>query len=103
MATFLPLNTISSNHFFFQKTNKIVSAELSIVSRMGLRFEQLYSDAVDEGIALRSEKTGRVSHWYFDSKEYDDEGDLQYYILKPCLDDPVNVTMKDWTMFLFND
>ena len=98
------MNEISTNLFTFNKNEKMVSSELSSLSLVKACFQQLYDDAVDEeGLALFSEKTGRTSHWYFDSKEYNEDGDLLYYVLKPCLDDPVNVGMKGWKMFLFND
>jgi len=49
-------------------------------------------------------KTGKIARFYIDEEKYDGEGDLQFWILKPCTTDiHKNPKLKDVKFIVFND
>ena len=73
--------------------------------RVGVaRFEQLYDDACDTGIAVINPRTGSVTYWYYVAEVHNADGDLTHWILQPtnesCRKHP---GVQCYTMHILND
>lgn len=67
----------------FDLTNGILIAEASDLQWAGLM--QLYDDACDVGIFIRSHKTGKVEAFHFSTCERTPDGeDIAGWLFKPC-------------------
>ena len=92
----LPMTEFSSSRFSFQKDRRQLVAEISDLGNP--RFQAIYSDACDVGIAVRSERTGRVVRFALSRSVCDAEGDVQCWELAPVDPDSGIINMT-----LFND
>lgn len=82
-----------------------VAEKMMIVEHSTLRpqYVQLYDDACDAGIAIRSERTGAITYWYFAEEIKDGEGDLQVTILKPVTETVRKFPhLEGWTVHVLN-
>lgn len=72
-------------------------------SRLGLSLcHPIYDDACDEGIAIRSVKTGRVVRFYLSHIDKDREGDTAGWNFKPISEDARWVPV-DLSVLIIND
>jgi hypothetical protein len=63
----------------------------------------LYDDACDVGFAIKSEKTGRVSTWFF-SEELRDGEEVVGWLYKPTTESVrKNQGLSGYTLTIFND
>jgi hypothetical protein len=68
------------------------------------RFERLYDDACDEGVVLRSPRTGAEVRWYLTETVKDGEDDVLEWKLKPCSESVyTNPSVRDCTLRILND
>lgn len=70
----------SSSKFTHNSRKKLLTADISDISN---KFEQLYDDACDIGIALYNEGTRSVSYWHTGELLKDREGELVGWVLRP--------------------
>lgn len=82
MALLTP-TTLSSSRFTWIAGEQELVAEISDFGR-DFRFGQVYDDACDEGITIRSEHTGRTVVFGMEDVVRDSDGDLLYWLLKPA-------------------
>lgn len=70
----------SSKQFTYRAESKTFS---TFRSDLGIKadqvFGQLYADACDEGILIRSEKTGKIAAYALHHTEIDADGDTQFW------------------------
>ncbi len=99
----LHIDPISTKAFFYSAKDKKFTAEASDLR--GFRLERLTDDACDEGVALKSHKTGAVTRWYMAEEVRDPrENELQAWAFTPTGD-----TVKQYpalhghTLVIFND
>jgi hypothetical protein len=93
----------SSELFTHEPIAKLLTAETSDLGHAV--FQQLYDDACDIGIALRSVKTGNVSRWYLEQDLYDErEHELIGWSLRPTTEsvrkEPL---LSGYRMTIYND
>lgn len=95
------------DNFTHDKGDKSFTIEMSSLAawRPGyFTFDQLYHDAIDEGVALYNPKTGKTTTWFLSKIDYDREGDLRFWLLLPT-----EATVKEfpvligYTLTVFND
>jgi len=95
------LPIISSALLAWSREEKILSGEMSTLQGNGLvAFGRVYTDACDEGLVIRSARTGREVPFAVTHTERRD-GDLVYWDLEP-----VNETGRvifDCRLRIFND
>lgn len=74
-------------------------------STIGFRkLEQLYDDACDVGVVLRSPRTGAVVRWYLTEEVKDGEGDVLEWKFKPCSESVyTNPSVRDCILRIAND
>lgn len=88
---------------YIPETNRFIS-ELSDLNKCP--FIQIYDDACDKGLELRSEKTGSISKWYISNTIYstNEDHELISYELTPIKESvhkfPQLINCK---MIIFND
>jgi hypothetical protein len=64
---------------------------------------QLYDDACDVGIVLRSHTTNKLAHWYLEEEEAVD-GDLLLWKFKPVYETlREQPQLEGWTLIVLND
>jgi hypothetical protein len=93
------MNAYSSNLFDFIPKKQKIYSEMSMLKG----FVQIYEDACDMGLKIRSEKTGDVSTWYImDERRHD--GDIVHWELLP--DEKTlrqSPRLRGWKLIVFND
>lgn len=81
----------------------VLTAEISDLGP-GFRFQLLYDDAMDVGMAVESSKTGNVVHYYLYDTIDTAEGDVSYWILMPTTESIRQYPLcKNTEIMLFND
>ena len=84
--------------------DKTMSCE---ASTLGIRSPeyQLYDDACDVGICLRSHKTGKLASFYvYDVDKDASDEDIYGWHLKPCPESLRKCPeLKGWTVLIIND
>jgi hypothetical protein len=94
----LPMNELPLERFTF-KSGRLVAELSDLGIRAGQNFiQQIWNDACDEGIAIRSHHTNKVERFYFSSTDKDREGDIAGFRFKPC-----NPKCKVQEVLLIND
>src|SRR5580765_2874475 len=68
------------SRFHWNKATKELSAEASDLD--GFRIQQIWDDACDEGICIRSERTGRVERFYLTKIDFH-MGEIAGWFFKP--------------------
>jgi hypothetical protein len=86
-------NPISTTQFTWDKASKTFIGEISSTHGFG----RVYNDSADEGLTLVSQWTGREMVFVVEHTERDQDGDVQFWLLKP-VDRSLWATVK-----LFND
>ena len=83
------LNPIPYSTQSISRTSSAHKVLLTEASDLGMRpgqtWDQLYDDACDIGIALKSHKTGAVTHWFL-AETVIYEGEARAWILKPVME-----------------
>lgn len=99
MAMLPPRNALSTDRFSYDYKSRAFTAEASEIGwRPGqLPVVQLYDDAADVGIWLRSSRTGVNQPFYLEQTEKDREGGVVAWHFSPC-DDKLVATVT-----VFND
>jgi hypothetical protein len=95
---------INANRFLYNKETKTFSADVSDIGTSV--FEQIYSDAADEGLTLWSEKSGLEATYYLDHVNYSDDTDheLVSWELKPTTETiRKHPQLRDTMVLIFND
>jgi hypothetical protein len=103
MAMELYLIPLDSKLFTHETVAKHLCAETSDLGHVV--FQQLYDDACDIGIALRSAVTGNISRWYLEQDLYDErEHELVGWLLRPTSEsvrkEPL---LSGYRMTIYND
>ena len=105
--TTLQLNAYSTQGIALYPAQGLMVAEASDLGlRPGHVWEQLYDDACDVGIALRSHKTGVVTTWYLCEGDTvkDADGDILWWVLKPTTETVRSApTLAAYRLKVFND
>ncbi len=66
--------------------------------------ERLYDDAADEGIVLRSPRTGGETRWYHTETVKDRDDDVTEWVFKPCSESVSQVPgLAGLTLRILND
>jgi hypothetical protein len=104
MAKFQNLLQWNSAMFTHDKAKKALTAELSTLGY--LRFENLYDDACDVGIAIRNHKINSMTMWMLvdtiDTIERD--GEVLGWNLLPAPGEEIRCpALKGYKMVIFND
>jgi phosphomannomutase len=104
----LSMITYSTDRFTVNSVTKTFVAEASDLGAAGqVLFDQIYSDAADVGLLLRSSKTGSVARFYLETIEttHDtDEGEILNWTLLPTSDAVrQHPALNGWKMIIFND
>lgn len=73
---------VSSDVFTFENDKNRMVAEASDIGWKNI-FDQLFDDAYDIGLAIRSERTKKVVYFHVAEEIKDQEGDILVWILKP--------------------
>lgn len=98
MAATLDLTTLPLNKFYYANGNMSAQASDFGPLRDGFWWlQQIYPDAADMGIAVKSHKTGKVEIFTFEG-EYHQEGECCYWHFKP-----VNPKCKVKQVLIYND
>ncbi len=79
----LELVPVSSKWFHYDPIANELFAEASTLAANGIKLQPLFNDAADVGLAVRSEKTGKVVRFAFSNPVVDDEGELQAEVFRP--------------------
>jgi hypothetical protein len=92
----------NSDLFTHEPIAKLLTAETSDLGHAV--FQQLYDDACDIGIALRSAVTGNISRWYLEQELYDREHEMIGWKLRPT-DASVRKEplLSGYSMTIYND
>jgi hypothetical protein len=99
----LPLSTVSTKHFHFDKAANVFSAEASELPKINL-LSPIYDDACDEGFALISAVTGTLATFYLSHTESSPDGECLAWHFKPA--GPFNGVLfglRNTTLVIFND
>jgi hypothetical protein len=93
-------NAIDSKQFSF-KDNTFVAEASDFTGRVIER--QIYDDACDIGIAIRSSSTGKIMKFFLHQIKKDGEGDVMFWEYHICADDARVPGCKDLKVIIFND
>lgn len=67
-------------------------------------FGRVYDDACDEGLKIRSERSGVMATFVVARTECDSEGDLRYWLLLPSTETlRRQPQLRGWTVVVYND
>jgi hypothetical protein len=77
----LSLPQIPMSKFHWDAESRVLSAEISDLNNP--RFQRIYDDACDVGLAVRSDRTGETVSFYVAQEHKDREGDVQSWVLEP--------------------
>jgi len=85
MAYLRSIPTIDSNLFTWDKQFKMLHAEISTLQGNGLRglYGQIYDDACDVGIKIRSRRTEEDVIFYLADEVRNDDDEIQEWIFLP--------------------
>jgi hypothetical protein len=75
------IEPFDSNQFSYDKSDKTLIAEASDLNDRHL--QQIYNDACDVGLAIRSAKTGKIVTYHMTNEHKDNEGDIQFWDYEP--------------------
>jgi hypothetical protein len=68
------------------------------------RFERLYDDACDEGVVMRSPRTGNDTRWYHTDTVRDADQDVVEWVFKPCSESVAKIpSIAFLTLRIIND
>lgn len=98
------LNVIafSSRQFTYTEADRTFVSEASDLDNRHL--QRIYDDACDVGLAIQSDKTGRVVRFYMDGAKTDGEGELTHWTYKPLPEDVRRMPdVADLKVIVFND
>jgi hypothetical protein len=102
---FLPaIKFLNTDQFTHDKQGKVFIAKISNLELN--EFQQIYDDACDEGLVLKSGKSGRLSRWCVtgDETTQDEDHELIAWHLTPA---PETIRefpgLKGYKMVIFND
>jgi hypothetical protein len=93
-------HAFDSDRFSFHDTTFVAEAS-DFNGDVSLQ-RQIYDDACDVGIAIRSKKTGKVMHFYLHDTVMDREGDIQCWEYLSCPED-VRKYNQELKVTIFND
>lgn len=101
---------VSTQLFTYDAAKRQFTTEISDLGRE-FNFEQVYTDAIDTGLTLVSQRTGREVEYVVDHVEFDQEGDRLWWDL--VVADPRHLlhtrdvsamqNMRGSTIRIFND
>lgn len=98
----LSIIEVNSKSFTHDITNKTLTAEHSGLGNP--EFWQMYDDACDEGLAMRSNTTGNVTRWFLAETVRDADNDIVCWILHPAPESMRhNVGIRGYVMRIYND
>jgi hypothetical protein len=93
-------NAIDSNRFTFK--DDTFTAEASDFK--GHNYErQIYDDACDIGIAIKSSVTGKVMKFHLHDTKIDNDNDILFWEYHPCSEDARDPKLKNLKVIIFND
>ena len=105
--TTLQLNAHSTEGITRFPAQGLMTVEASTLGlRPGHVWQQLYDDACDVGIALRSHKTGVTTTWYLCEGDTvtDADGDVLWWVLKPTTETVrINPSLSAYRLKVYND
>lgn len=93
---------VSSAQFTHNADTKMLVVEASEVGPI----HQLYDDACDIGIAIRSDRTGAITYWYLCESEtqHDADGDIVAQYLYPTVETVRKFPhLEGYKITMFND
>ena len=100
LSSFLT-SAFSSEQFSYKED--VFTAEASDLHNEGRLMRQIYDDAIDVGIAIRSHSTGKVVKFYNDATFRDADGDVTYWTFKPTADHMRDAALAKLRVIIFND
>ena len=98
----LNLNIINSKMFYFVKDENMFIGEMSDFQNQNL-FNQLYDDACDCGMVIKSNKTGKEVTFYLSETVYDSENCITHWTFLPVVDKNTPEGAKNTKVVVFND
>jgi hypothetical protein len=99
----LDLTPLCSSLFTHNSNDKVLVTDVTDLGR-NFKFDQLYDDACDAGLALQHKKTGNVTTWYVSRDVHDAEGDLMHIELLPTHESvEANPAIVGYKMIILND
>lgn len=104
MAQLNPAPRSSVGIYHNARMHELVAEASDLGLRPGHQWEQLYDDACDVGIVLRSHRTGMLSRWYLHETKRDADGDVICWIFHPC-SESINkhLALASYTLRILND
>jgi len=98
----LYVQPVESNRFTFFKPKNEFVADISDLG--AFRFQRLYDDAADVGLALLSSKTGKIALFYLQCEHTNGDGDITHWTLFPTKEAiKKNPGLAFVTMTIYND
>lgn len=101
-ATMNARREYSTDEFTWDHENRVFTAKVSELPRF--EPEQVYPDALDDGICLKSEKTQRLAWFALVERAVNRENELTHWVFKPTEEAVrANPGLKGTRVLVFND